>query len=269
MDRLNSEYLSLTEMDMEAFGVGLKRTGVDARVTVQPNICGEEIGDVLGEGELRVHALALFFAELESCSQSVLVFDDPISSFDYNYISNYCTRLREFVLAHPERQIIALTHNWEFFVNLQTTLNRGGLNNDISVQVIENCSTVESYSENVDQLRDEVETILSSPGEPSRAKKFELAGKMRILIECVVNTYVFNNQRHQYKQKSQPVSVFQDYTKVVPLLQSEATELGNLYSGLSVPEHDDPRNAFVQTNKAAFKTRYGRITAIAEAVKNR
>ena len=65
----------------------------------------------------------LFFAELETCPHSVLVFDDPISSFDYNYIANYCTRLRDLTLQHPVRQIIVFTHNWEFFVQLQSTLN--------------------------------------------------------------------------------------------------------------------------------------------------
>ncbi|WP_246327543.1 hypothetical protein [Candidatus Competibacter phosphatis] len=41
----------------------------------------KKIDDILSEGEQRVHALALFFAELETCEQQVIVFDDPISSF--------------------------------------------------------------------------------------------------------------------------------------------------------------------------------------------
>ena len=125
--RLDAEYKALTEKPMTSFGVMLARKGSEASVTVLPQIGGKEIEAVLSEGEQRVHALALFFAELETCPHSVLVFDDPISSFDYNYIANYSTRLRDFTLAHPTRQIIVLTHNWEFFVQLQTTLNACGL----------------------------------------------------------------------------------------------------------------------------------------------
>ena len=73
-------------------------------MTVLPQVGGRGIEGVLSEGEQRIHALALFFAELETCLQSVLVFDDPISSFDYNYIANYCARLRDFAVKHPARQ---------------------------------------------------------------------------------------------------------------------------------------------------------------------
>ena len=127
------------------------------------------------------------------------MFDDPVSSFDYNYITNYCTRLRDFALKHTTRQIIVLTHNWEFFVQLQTTLNGSGLNGQLSVQVLENCAVVADYSEKIAELKADITTILAAPGEPSIARKEEMAGKMRRLIESVVNTHVFNNQRHQYQ----------------------------------------------------------------------
>lgn len=265
--RLNAEYKALTEKDMAAFGVMLARKGTDATVTVLPQIGGKDIEGVLSEGEQRVHALALFFAELETCPQSVLVFDDPISSFDYNYIANYCARLRDFALTHPARQIIVLTHNWEFFVHLQTTLNQAGLDAHLSVQVLENCAVVADYSEKIDDLKKDIEDILNAPGEPSKSQKEDIAGKMRRLIEVVVNTHVFNHQRHQYKQKSQAISAFQSFTKIVPLLQAEATTLRDLYAKLSITEHDDPRNAYVNTDKAMFQTRYDQIqnteTAIA------
>ncbi len=264
--RLNAEYKALTEKDMAAFGVMLARKGTDATVTVLPQIGGKDIEGVLSEGEQRVHALALFFAELETCTQSVLVFDDPISSFDYNYIANYCARLRDFTLTHPARQIIVLTHNWEFFVQLQTTLNQARLDAHLSVQVLENCAVVADYSEKIDDLKKDIEDILNAPGEPAKSQKEDIAGKMRRLIEVVVNTHVFNHQRHQYKQKSQAISAFQDFTKIVPLLQAEATMLRDLYAKLSITEHDDPRNAYVNTDKAMFQTRYDQIQNIENAV---
>lgn len=264
--RLNEEYKALTEKNMASFGVTLARRGADAAVTVLPQIGGKDIEGVLSEGEQRVHALALFFAEIETCPQSVLVFDDPISSFDYNYIANYCTRLRDFVQKHSDHQIIVLTHNWEFFAQLQTTLHRAGLDSHLSVQVLENCAAIAEYSEKLGELKKHIEGFLNASGEPSRSQKEEIAGKMRRLIEVVVNTHVFNNQRHQYKQKTNPISDFQNFTKIVPLLQDEAQTLRDLYAKLSVPEHDDPRNAYVNSDKAMFQTRYDQILNIETAV---
>jgi recombinational DNA repair ATPase RecF len=267
--RLNAEYKALTEKDMSAFGVVLARKGSDAAVTVLPQVGGRDIEGVLSEGEQRVHALALFFAELETCPQSVLVFDDPISSFDYNYITNYCARLRDFTLKHPTRQIIVLTHNWEFFVQLQTTLNGAGLNGQFSVQVLENCAVAADYSEKADELKFDITAILASAGEPNKGLKEEMAGKMRRLIESVVNTHVFNKQRHQFKQKSQPVSEFHEFTKLIPLLPAEAVKLRDLYAKLSVSEHDDPRNAYVNTDKATFQSRYDEIIAVEVGILSR
>jgi recombinational DNA repair ATPase RecF len=267
--RLDAEYLALAEKDMAAFGVKLARKGADAAVTVLPQVGGKGIEGVLSEGEQRLHALALFFAELETCPQSVLVFDDPISSFDYNYIANYCARLRDFALKFTDRQVIVLTHNWEFFVQLQTILNKSVLKDDLSVQVIENCTVVADYSEKIDVLKSDINAVLTTAGEPTKAKKEEIAGKMRRLIEAVVNTHVFNDQRHQFKQKSQQISAFYQFTKVVPLLPAEATALGDLYAKLSITEHDDPRTCYVNTDKAMFENRYKAIVDVESALISR
>lgn len=267
--RLDVEYRALAEKDMAAFGVKLARKGADAAVMVLPQVGGKSIEGVLSEGEQRLHALALFFAELETCPQSVLVFDDPISSFDYNYIANYCARLRDFAVKFPYRQIIILTHNWEFFVQFQTTLNSGGLNGQLSVQVLESCSTVAEYSEKLDELKADISAILALPGEPTKPQKEEMAGKMRRMIEAVVNTHVFNNQRQQYKQRKHSVSEFHHYTKLVRLEPAEATTLRDLYAKLSITEHDDARNSYVNTDKATFQSRYNNILAVETAVVTR
>jgi len=267
--RLDAEYTALAEKDMAAFGVKLARKGADAAVTVLPQVGGKGIDGVLSEGEQRLHALALYFAELETCPQSVLVFDDPISSFDYNYIANYCARLRDFTAQYPARQIIVLTHNWEFFVQLQTTMNKAGLDGHLSVHVLENCAVVADYSEKIDDLKSDISAVLSAAGEPSKPKKEELAGKMRRLIEAVVNAHVFNHQRHQYKQKSKQITAFQSFTKVVALLPAEAITLRDLYEKLSITEHDDPRSAYVNTDKAMYKNRFAQILSIEAAIVSR
>lgn len=267
--RLDGEYRTLTNKGMADFGVALRRQGRESTVTLKPNISGTDLAAVLSEGEQRVHSLALFFAELETCKQSVIVFDDPVSSFDYNYIASYCRRLRDYLRSHADRQVVVLTHNWEFFVQIQVTLNKAGLNNFLSVQVLENCATSAEYSEKVDELKGTIDGILASPSEPSREQKETLAGSMRRLIEAVVNTHVFANQRHQYKQKTLEVSAFAKFTKLVALELAEAQELSDLYSDLSITEHDDPRNAYVNTDRATFVARYARIKAIETAVVSR
>ncbi len=267
--RLDAEYIALAEKDMSAFGVELKDVGGDGAVTVDHHVAGQRIESVLSEGEQRIHALALFFAELETCNQQVIVFDDPISSFDYNYIANYCNRLRDLIQAYPNRQIIVLTHNWEFFVQIQTALNASRLNQHMAVHVLESCVAIDEYSEDVDVLKADIDVILAAAGEPTKAQKEVMAGKMRRLIESVVNTHVFNKQRHQFKQKSQQVSAFDDFTNVVPLLTAEAQSLRDLFAKLSISEHDDPRNAYVNTDKAMFRTRYNTIKAIETSIVGR
>lgn len=268
-DRLNSEYIALAEKDMGAFSVELKDIGGDGAVTVDHHIAGQKIESVLSEGEQRIHALALFFAELETCEQQVIVFDDPISSFDYNYIGNYCIRLRDLIQKHPNRQIIVLTHNWEFFVQIQATLNVSRMNQHLAVHVLEACVAIDEYSEEIDALKADIDAILAVAGEPTKQQKETMAGKMRRLIESVVNTHVFAKQRHQFKQKSQQVSAFDDFTKVVPLLPAEAQMLRDLFAKLSISEHDDPRNSYVNTDKAMFQNRYNHIKAIESAIVGR
>ena len=262
--RLDAEYKALAEKDMAAFGVKLARKGADASVTVLPQIGGKRVEGVLSEGEQRLHALALFFAELETCPQSVVVFDDPISSFDYNYIENYCIRLRNHSLKHPKRQVIILTHNWEFFTQLQTTLKRAYATgtNEFSVMVLEGCTQVSEYCEQIDELKRKIDSILSISGEPTKGQKEDLAGNMRRLVEAVMNKHVFADSRQQYKQRTQAVSEFHRFTQLVPLLPGEALELKDLFGKLSKPEHDDDRNSYVNTDKAMFQTRYGRIIQI-------
>jgi hypothetical protein len=139
----------------------------------------------------------------------------------------------------------------------------------MAVHVLENCVALAEYTGNITDLKSEIDAALSGAGEPTKAEKEILAGKMRRLLEAVVNAHVFNNQRHQFKQKSQPASAFQEFTKVVPLLLTEAQIFKDLYAKLSTMEHDDPTNAYVNTDKAMFQTRYDAIKNIESAIMGR
>jgi len=266
---VNGEYRALSGKDLADFGIRLKSEGVDQLVNVIPQIGNTSIHRVLSEGEQKVHALALFMSEASIGQFDVLVLDDPVTSFDYNYSSEFAKRLRDFVGDNPSKQVIVFTHNWDFFIHFQDKMNKSGLNNNLSVMVIENCSIADEYKEDIDHLTDKIDTLLAVPGEPSGEKKEKIAGYMRRLIETVINQCVFNKQRHQFKQKSTELSAFREFTKVVPLEASEAEKLRDLFSDLSISAHDDPRNAYISKDKAVFRKWYNEIRNIEAALRSR
>jgi len=269
-EKLNNEYLALSGMKLEQAGVKLVSRGADQNITVAPQIGREHIRRVLSEGEQKVHALAVFMAEATAHPNRMLVFDDPVTSFDYNYVSNFCQRFRDFSRSHPETQIVVFTHNWDFFVNLQSILNRSQQSNDFVVQVLEDCVTVEDYKEKWDELCDQINEILApTNGERSAEQKERVCGLMRRLIERLSNEFVFNNQRHQYKIKALKDSNFDSFTKIVPLTMGEANKLRDLYGDLSPPEHDDLRNFYTTRTREQLNVWYEKILEIKVAVKGR
>lgn len=267
--RLTDEYRSLCGATLEQMGVCLSSRGEQQDIIVTPQVGEAPVHRVLSEGEQKVHALAVFMCEAATAPHRVLVFDDPATSFDYNYVSNICERLRNLVRDQSQTQIIVLTHNWDFFINLQTTINRSGLNARMSIQVLEDCATVREYSERWEELCDELAALLAGPGEPSADGKERIAGVMRRLIECLINKHIFNDQRHQYKPKTLHISEFRLFTKLVPLENAEADTLRDIYANLSPPEHDDPRNFYTSRSRTQFNTWLSQINTMKAALEAR
>ncbi len=268
--RLSDEYRSLCGATLEQMGVKLASRGDQQDITVTPQVGESPVHRVLSEGEQKVHALAVFMCEAATAPNRVLVFDDPATSFDYNYISNFCERLRNILRDQPQTQVIVLTHNWDFFINLQTTINRSpGLNARMSIQVLEDCATVREYSERWEELCNELAPLLAGPTEPSADEKERIAGLMRRLVECLTNKHVFNGQRYQYKSKNLPSSEFHAFTKLVPLTDAEADTLRDIYANLSPSEHDDPRNFYTTRSRIQFNTWLAQINATKAALEAR
>jgi len=251
--QLDDEYKRLSGVSMEQFGVQLNPVAAQQNVLVRPQVGGDRVKRVLSEGEQKIHALAAFFCEASQSPHRVMVFDDPVTSFDYNYISNFCRRIRDYANTHNDAQLIVLTHNWDFFINLQQELKQGGLENHYAINVLESCRICRVYEEKESTLITEIEQLIGGPGEPTDAEKDHAMGLMRRLIEVVVNTYVFANQRHQYKQRTLQVSTFREFRKIVPLDGDEPQRLGDLYRDLCPPEHDDIRTFY--TDRTADRLR--------------
>jgi energy-coupling factor transporter ATP-binding protein EcfA2 len=267
--QLDTEYMALSGRTMQAWGIRLTRRGEAQEVILNTHIGGAELQRVLSEGEKKIHALAMFFAELPTSGCEILVFDDPVDSFDHNNADAYARRLRDIVRQNPSLQVVVLTHNWHYFVQLQLVLCQAGLSHELGVMVLEHCATVGMYTERVEELKREIDVFFGLQGEPSPSQKMHIAALLRRLVEAVVNMHVFNDERHQFKQKSQPLTAFQKFTKLVPLTEMEATTLRDLYADLSPPEHDDPRNFYVSRDKARFQGWYDQVKAVERQIVGR
>jgi energy-coupling factor transporter ATP-binding protein EcfA2 len=78
---------------------------------------GVELPQVVSEGEQRCLSIAAFFAELCTADDpSGIVFDDPVSSLDYQWRNSVARRL---VQESKTRQVIVFTHDVVFLLALQ------------------------------------------------------------------------------------------------------------------------------------------------------
>ena len=77
---------------------------------------GVELPKVVSEGESRCLSIAAFLAELSTADdQSAILFDDPVSSFDFNWRISVARRL---VKEAKKRQVIVFTHDIYFLHQL-------------------------------------------------------------------------------------------------------------------------------------------------------
>jgi len=78
---------------------------------------GVELPKVVSEGEQRCLSIAAFFAELSTADDpSGIVFDDPVSSLDYQWRNGVARRL---VQESQTRQVIVFTHDVVFLLSLR------------------------------------------------------------------------------------------------------------------------------------------------------
>lgn len=267
-EKLNNEYVMLAEKPMESFNIKLKSSvqGI-SNISVSPRIGGEKLEVVLSEGELKIHALALFFTEYGYSNEDIIVLDDPVNSLDEKYCFSVAERIRDLIRNNSEKQVIIFTHNYSFFMLLQKTFNQSNLNNFYHSIIIEDCKSAEKHEEKIDKIKDNIKAFLFSSTFGNYEKEI-LAKYMRQLIESIINKHVFNETRWQYKQHD-VMSEFSKYQKLVPLKESEANDLRDLYRKLSPWEHDDCRTWYLNSDKAVFQTRLDKITDIEDAILSR
>jgi len=123
-------YKFMDDMDAESEELGGKRKffevelkelggadGVFYHKLVFTRAPGVDLPKVVSEGEQRCLSIAAFFAELSTADElSGIVFDDPVSSLDYQWRQGVARRL---VQEAKTRQVIVFTHDVVFLLLLK------------------------------------------------------------------------------------------------------------------------------------------------------
>lgn len=108
--------LSFRHVEVELKELG-GADGVFYHKLVLPRAPGVELPKVVSEGEQRCLSIAAFFAELSTADDpSGIVFDDPVSSLDFQWRNAVARRL---VQESKTRQVIVFTHDVVFLLSLR------------------------------------------------------------------------------------------------------------------------------------------------------
>lgn len=120
-----SQYIDIFNKETEKldcnFGLKVESHGSDVETVKELRLefaRGYSPSEILSEGEQTVSALADFLTEAElNKNNSGIIFDDPVSSLDHLRKTIIAKRLVEEA---KERQVIVLTHDISFLLDLQT-----------------------------------------------------------------------------------------------------------------------------------------------------
>lgn len=110
------------EVELEELGGA---EGVFYHKLVLTRAPGVELPKVVSEGEQRCLSIAAFFAELSTADDSSgIVFDDPVSSLDFQWRNDVARRL---VKESKKRQVIVFTHDVVFLLSLRQFAEQLGI----------------------------------------------------------------------------------------------------------------------------------------------
>ena len=113
-NELNNLEFNHVEVDLKEVGGA---EGVFYHKLILTRNPGVEVPKIVSEGEQRCISIAAFFAELSTADDpSAIVFDDPVSSLDFEWRINVAKRLVE---ESKHRQVIVFTHDVVFLLALK------------------------------------------------------------------------------------------------------------------------------------------------------
>jgi recombinational DNA repair ATPase RecF len=195
-ERLNAPHVNLDFKGQKGAAARKKQLRPEYRLT-----------DSLSEGEQKVIALADFLAEATLRTTSApVVFDDPVTSLDYERIREVASRLATLA---QERQVIIFTHNIWFAVEL---LERFRDRRDecayYDVRTLEGRRGVVSggthpRSDSLSHLRKRINTCIAegrkASGETQDALVFRGYAILRALCEVAVESELFHGVVRRYE----------------------------------------------------------------------
>jgi hypothetical protein len=119
----------LQNLEFDHLEVELKEAGGSEGVFYHKLILtrnpGVEVPRIVSEGEQRCISIAAFFAELSTADDpSAIVFDDPVSSLDFEWRNSVARRL---VQESKRRQVIVFTHDVVFLLALKQHAEQTGI----------------------------------------------------------------------------------------------------------------------------------------------
>lgn|GEM_PF-3920617 len=270
VDALNAEYLSITRnRSMQSFGVrvALSVAGQEVSATASVGTSDSRITEVLSEGEQRLHAIALFFAETKFRKPDVVVFDDPSVSFDYSYSDGVVERIIQHAVDHPDVQIIVFSHSWEFFVKMYSRLIKtknivDGF--DHSAFELVNCSSLDTHITRINAREQALHQQINGMADPVGYTEAENAStQLRIFIEQLINKYVFANERQSFRTRPGASIAMNKFMEVKPLSQEQARRLDLVATQSSDWMHDNPDGgAAVVPSRDDFMGWYREVCAV-------
>ncbi len=171
------------------FAIELKGTSFD------PNGSREmpySLANTLSSGDRSTLAFALFLAKIQhvDLSNTILVFDDPITSLDF--FRKQQTSKQISIISSRAKQIIVLTHSMEF-IKLFSHLPAEGkyfklFKADSSVGVV--LTPYNKLSDMcVSKHNDEYQTLRTYLSEPESVKRFNVLKSIRPFVETTLCTY--------------------------------------------------------------------------------
>lgn len=275
---LDAEYTRITDgLGMDYLGVSIKMEAAKQSITLAPEISGShKISRVLSEGEQRLHAISLFFAEANVRKPHVLVFDDPSTSFDYSYTEGVVSRLTEYADENDDAQILVFTHNWEFFTKLDVSLRMmegrrqaGGLSFDRHALVVERCETIKVRDVKISEQRHSIQQAFAQLPNPATESQIRsICADIRAWIEGIVNLYVFCNLRQSYKTRHSATLDMTGFMKVRPLKKEYADALAKAADRTSERIHQQGgTNQLVLPTPTQLKTVFGEVDDVLKMLK--
>tara|TARA_R110002072_G_scaffold95141_3_gene209680 strand:- start:1033 stop:3681 length:2649 start_codon:yes stop_codon:yes gene_type:complete len=270
---LDAEYRLITDgHGMDHLGVSIKMEAARQSITLAPEISGiDDISTVLSEGEQRLHAISLFFAEANVRNPHILVFDDPSTSFDYNYTEGIVSRLSTYADINDNSQILVFTHNWEFFAKLNESLRKLKQRRIANSQdfghvalVVERCESVKSRDINIKQQRRVIqESIAQLPEVPTESQIRSVCADIRVWVEGIINKYVFNSLRESYKTKHSATLSMDGFMRVRPLKKEYADTLAKAAERTSGRMHyGDEVSQLILPTPTQLKTSFDEVDEV-------